>query len=862
MNREDLQAFVEALPVPALVMVQERIVAANSRLARLSGVPVAEFLAAPMPFLRFVAPEDRPMVLERAAARARGEPVTEGIDYTGIGADGVPIPSRAHVAPFPAAGETAILMVISDERLRARTATLIRGFVDIAVIAQRERTVSGVFRVVRERLVELGVTSTALELNAGHFRFAPFVPPMGELGVELRDRLGGWAPLSRSRIDLTNASGALENDLEGFAGQLVGMPREHFVGRIAPRGAFATIRIAGEPRYVLICLGPHLDTAASNAFGLLARQLGAVLEGALHIEELDRRNLELSVLFELGREVTEALDLSRVLQKAVDTTARLLRCACAYVLLPEQKDTVLRVAASHDTECAVAIGETLAVDEASLTTLAFKTRQVQISPDVTHDPRISTEVAKRFRSHSALTMPLISKNRPLGVLTVFERGGRVFDEHDLRFATVSAQIISSALENARLYAEARAQADEMALLNDVARRLAGSLEVQPLLQLGGETLQRTVGADMWFMMLPDEAAGGLRFAALPREFEDLAPMVLPFDGQTAAAVAYRQRRMVQLVVSQFVAPQSRQLGQRLGHRATLAVPLIARDQVLGVAVVLDKKQSRSFTPEQMERAFAVAGQLSLALLSARLYQDLRDSYAQLERTQKELIDRERLAALGELSASIAHEVRNPLGVIFNSVGSLRRLLKPQGDVAMLLDIVGEEADRLNRMVGDLLDYSRPVRPALEPVPLRPILEEALSSARQQVGQVADGVKERLRVAQSAATLRADPRLLRQALINLFVNALQAMPRGGHLEVRASSADREAEIVINDTGPGIPHELRARIFQPFFTTKATGTGLGLAVVKRIVEGHGGAIEVGNVSTGAEFRLRLPLDGGTR
>ena len=320
--------------------------------------------------------------------------------------------------------------------------------------------------------------------------------------------------------------------------------------------------------------------------------------------------------------------------------------------------------------------------------------------------------------------------------------------------------------------------------------------------------------------------------------------------------------MVQLVLSQFHAPQSKLLGKRLGHRATLAVPLIARDQCLGVAVVLDKTQSRSFTPAQMERAFAVAGQLSLALLSARLYQDLRQSYAQLERTQKELIDRERLAALGELSASIAHEVRNPLGVIFNSVGSLRRLLKPQGDVSMLLDIVGEEADRLNQMVGDLLDYSRPVRPALEPVPLRPILEEALSSAQQQAGQPADRVKPRLRVASSAATVRADPRLLRQALINLFVNALQAMPRGGHLEVRASSADREAEIVINDTGPGIPQELRARIFQPFFTTKATGTGLGLAVVKRIVEGHGGTIEVGDVSTGAEFRLRLPLDGGTR
>src|SRR6185436_17026701 len=150
-------------------------------------------------------------------------------------------------------------------------------------------------------------------------------------------------------------------------------------------------------------------------------------------------------------------------------------------------------------------------------------------------------------------------------------------------------------------------------------------------------------------------------------------------------------------------------------RTRLAVPLLARDEVLGVALLLDE-HARSFTRAEMDRALAVAGQLALAMLSARLYEALRSSYAELERAQRDLIDRERLAAHGELSASIAHEVRNPLGVIFNSVGTLRRLLKPQGDVSLLLDIVGEEADRLNRMVGDLLDYSRPVRPALEPLP--------------------------------------------------------------------------------------------------------------------------------------------------
>ena len=201
-------------------------------------------------------------------------------------------------------------------------------------------------------------------------------------------------------------------------------------------------------------------------------------------------------------------------------------------------------------------------------------------------------------------------------------------------------------------------------------------------------------------------------------------------------------------------------------------------------------------------------------------------------------------------------------MIFNSVGSLRRIVKPQGDAALLLDIIGEEADRLNRMVGDLLDYSRPVQPALQPVPLRPLFEEAIESARQQSGDGTQRVAVTVRVAEDAATVRADARLLRQALVNLFLNAYQAMPRTGRLEVRASRSTIDsrpfAEIVVHDSGPGIPPDVVDKIFKPFFTTKAMGTGLGLAVVRRIVEHHGGTIELGRLSPGAEFKLRLPLE----
>jgi len=378
-------------------------------------------------------------------------------------------------------------------------------------------------------------------------------------------------------------------------------------------------------------------------------------------------------------------------------------------------------------------------------------------------------------------------------------------------------------------------------------------------------LRALLDGGCWFVLLHDEAANGLRFAATEKENADLLGKVLALDDDDLLSVrAFRERKPMQMADPlRMRGERARAFATRFGNRTTLALPLVARDQALGVAVILDQKRARSFTSAETDRGLAVAGQLALAVLSARLYEDLRRSYAELARTQKELVDRERMAALGELSASIAHEVRNPLGVIFNSVGSLRRILKPQGDTELLLNIVGEEADRLNHMVGDLLDYSRPVQPALEPVPLQPLVEEALFSAQQQAGAAAAAVHATIAVAEKASTVRADARLLRQALINLFLNAYQAMPRGGELRVRAGASELDgraaAEIAVRDSGPGIRQDLADRVFQPFFTTKATGTGLGLAVVRRIVEGHGGSISlVLPPEGGAEFLVRLPLE----
>ena len=192
----------------------------------------------------------------------------------------------------------------------------------------------------------------------------------------------------------------------------------------------------------------------------------------------------------------------------------------------------------------------------------------------------------------------------------------------------------------------------------------------------------------------------------------------------------------------------------------------------------------------------------------------------------------------------AHDVRNPLGVIFNAVGSLCRLLaEDAGDAPMLIAIVAEEAARLNDIVGDLLDFARPVKPELQRGSLTEVVRDAIHTA---VVTTESRVDVDIETEVEVPAVPLDARLVRQAVLNIALNALQSMKGLGKLRIRISSVRLEggvhARVEITDTGPGIPAEVLSRVFEPFFTTRPKGTGLGLAVVKRIVEGHRGRVSV--------------------
>ena len=238
---------------------------------------------------------------------------------------------------------------------------------------------------------------------------------------------------------------------------------------------------------------------------------------------------------------------------------------------------------------------------------------------------------------------------------------------------------------------------------------------------------------------------------------------------------------------------------------------------------------------------------------------LEEAAERLRSTQEELVRRERLAALGEMSAVVAHEVRNPLGVIFNALASIRHLPHHAEEREQLLRIVEEEADRLKRMVSDLLEFAQPRKLAVESVVLAPLVAGAVEAARSSIADAPSDVDVDLGAARALPAVSCDERLVRQAIVNLVVNALQAPRRRGPVRVRARVDGAKLAISVIDDGEGVAEENIKSIFLPFFTTRATGTGLGLPVVQRIAEAHGGGLShEPTPGGGATFVLRLPTN----
>jgi signal transduction histidine kinase len=301
------------------------------------------------------------------------------------------------------------------------------------------------------------------------------------------------------------------------------------------------------------------------------------------------------------------------------------------------------------------------------------------------------------------------------------------------------------------------------------------------------------------------------------------------------------------------------LMQSLGVKSLMTVPLWSSNEMVGLLTAVNKKGGVTFDKYDL-RLFTVFSNLaSAALQNASLYSDLKGKMEELKTAQEQLVRSTKMAAIGELSANVAHEINNPLTSVLGFASHLLKTLDLPEAPRKMLRMMEQETLRVRKIIRNLLDFARQRPARMQPQDVSVPLKETISL----VQGIADASSVRISEEYPPEPVIAniDQNEIKQVFINIVNNALQAMPQGGSLHIRlGAEAGREAVIEFEDTGVGIAPENMPRIFEPFFSTKGDGdgTGLGLSISYRIIQNHGGRLEPeSRPGKGTVFRIFLPL-----
>jgi signal transduction histidine kinase len=559
-------------------------------------------------------------------------------------------------------------------------------------------------------------------------------------------------------------------------------------------------------------------------------------------------------MVEVGLALSSTFDTDALLALVVDKAAQLVGADGATLFLLDRDSgelwsKVLRGAQVREIR--------LPVERGVAGWVARTGRAVRLD-DAYADDRFDPGVDRKsgFRTRSIVCAPLVGRSgRPIGVLEVVHRTAGAFGPEEERLVSAVASQAAVALENARLFAEAsdrsaqlvRARDDleqrvaELDLLLGLERRLFSAPDLASGIDAALERCLRVLGAGAGAVLLLEEGSGQLYFrTARGGRPEVVSGMRLPRGKGIAGAVAARGKPILANDVGEEKAFDP-ELARRIGYevRSALCVPISHRADVLGALELLNKRDG--FHEGDLAIATAVAAQIG--------------SRVAAERVREERARDDRLATIGQLLSGVMHDLRNPLTVI-SGYTQLMVLEKDAAERQRTCDLLLKQFELVNAMTREVLDFARgKVEVLRRKVNVNGFVSDVAEALRADLTPA--GVELRVRLSYGGVA-RFDEVKLRRAIVNVARNAAQAMPRGGRFSLHVSKAGERLVFRMSDTGPGIPEEIRERLFQSFATHgKEDGTGLGLAIVKRIAEEHGGGVECRTrTGKGTTFILSIP------
>lgn len=409
----------------------------------------------------------------------------------------------------------------------------------------------------------------------------------------------------------------------------------------------------------------------------------------------------------------------------------------------------------------------------------------------------------------------------------------------------------------------RAQADDqhaqrwLEVVSHVSDSLASTLDLGQLLDVIIESIMAVMPADAGFVVLVDRKTG------------EFVPKAMRYrSGQGTDGPAALSRNILEYAINERVALmtadamsdarfENLESVQNLQLRSALCAPLFHGEEALGTIFLESRSATGVFTEQDVDMLRAIAGQAATAIENARLYTDMRQALDTLQQAQEQLLRSERLSTVGALSASIAHDMAN---IVTPLKPLLKLALKDQVADNELTESLNRQMDRLTTLLERLMSFSKS-ETHLEPVSVNELLQKTVTLIRSEIYH--RNVELVMDLSEENPTVMADAAQLDRVFLNICMNALEAMETMAEGEERALTIKTERDgdevaVSFSDTGPGISIANQEKLFEPLFTTKETGTGLGLHSCKRIVEEeHRGTIEVDSMEgIGATFTVRLP------
>ncbi|ABA89994.1 sensor histidine kinase, GAF domain-containing [Syntrophotalea carbinolica DSM 2380] len=593
----------------------------------------------------------------------------------------------------------------------------------------------------------------------------------------------------------------------------------------------------------------------------------------------------------------------------LDNLAQGLRCSFALPVLLDEVWSVLEEAGGI--ACAIlrpmhgetVLGKSLVriVSHRQADLGTFEKLEAELSCRILQDEQM------QFVAASGVCLPLMFQGRMRGTLFLVEDGragamglglsdaSRVFLERLGAQVAQNLERIKALEDRALLLQDNSRKLHEISLLYRISRAMHSTLHLDDLMHLilSAVTIPWGGGFERAMLFLANERSGVLQGMVgvtrrsarylFPREEsevewelplitegirerqrqDDFCQLVLkqrlplsPDDNPLARALA-QDELVVETDTMAFPGAFGR-LAEAVKLNACALVPLQGRSRALGVLVVDSACMSRAALMERRRFLELFANQAAQAMENSMLLHRVETSHRDLRETQERLIQGEKMAALGETAASVTHELRNPLVSIGGFARRLARSLPEGTREQEYSGIIVREVRRMEEMLTNILGFSKKQMLCIADCDLIKVIEEVLVLEEDALREGAVRLVREL--SDDLAAIQGDEQKLRQVIVNLVDNARQAMRDGGILIVRAYRTslrgDRAVAVEIEDTGGGIPANILRNIFNPFFTTRKQGTGLGLPIVHRIVEHHQGEIEVQNTERGARFVLRLP------